>query len=79
MHGIKALTRASNRLGLLFLAWQHGGADPWQLWHLLDAQDRPLHALETGPKLPEFPERQRALILAWGAVAHEGLQPKKAG
>jgi hypothetical protein len=75
--GAKPLVRGLELGRLLFLAWLHGGEDPYRLYHGLDEHWRPRSDPDGEPRPPQFPERQRALIFAFASVAHEGLDPRR--
>ena len=77
VRGAKALIRGLALGRLLFMAWQHGGEDPYRLYHCLDGDYRPRNDPDGERRPPQFPERQRALVLAFGWIAHEGLDPKR--
>lgn len=64
---------------MLLLAWQHGGDDPYRLYHCLDEAYRPLGDPGAPARPPAYPGRQRALIFAFAAVAHEGIRPQRQG
>lgn len=54
---------------MLFLAWLHGGEDPWRLYNMLDADYRPLWKPDAAPMRPKTPTRLRAFMYACAQVA----------
>jgi hypothetical protein len=56
---------------LLYLAWAHGGENPFRLYHGLDEQYRPIGGGE--PKLPAFPARVRAFIYGCAQQAKKDM------
>lgn len=54
---------------MLYLAWLHGGENPFRLYHALDHDYRPYGG---GPVMrPAFPERVRALIYGFANQAQD--------
>lgn len=50
---------------LLYLAWKHGGMDPYRLFNSLRDDYRPLERPEAEPLPPPHPERLRNVIYAF--------------
>lgn len=62
----------------MYLAWEHGGEDPWTYWHDLDGQGRPRGLPDAELVLPQFPARQHGVRMALALVKHTGgLNPPK--
>lgn len=55
----------------MYLAWKHGGADPFRLYHNLDADYRPLGRPDSERVLPVYPGRVRNLIYGFAMRANE--------
>lgn len=58
-------------MALLFLAWKHGGENPYQLFNGLGPDFRSWADPEGGPRLPPHPSRVRNVIYAFAAFANE--------
>lgn len=54
---------------LLYLAWKHGGHDPYRLFNGLDESYRPLERPQEEPLPPPHPERLRNVIYAFAMFA----------
>lgn len=59
---------------LLYLAWKHGGHDPYRLFNELRDDYRPLRRPEMEPLPPPFPERLRRVLYAFAVVAEVDSQ-----
>ena len=59
---------------LLYLAWLHGGQDPYRLFNRLDEDYRPLEA-SAGDERPQHrppdPKRLSHVVYGFGMVAHQ--------
>jgi len=55
---------------VLYLAWRHGGHDPFRLHHALADDYRQLDLLDSPPVLPSAPRRVRNLVYGFAAFAH---------
>jgi hypothetical protein len=55
---------------LLYLAWKHGGHDPYRMFHNLDDNYYPMRG--GGERMPPpYPARLRAVIYGFAMVAEE--------
>lgn len=54
---------------LLYLAWKHGGHDPYRLFNELDEDFRPLERPDREPMPPPFPDRLRRVVYAFASIA----------
>jgi hypothetical protein len=52
---------------LLYLAWRHGGHDPYRLYNALDENYVPMDGGE--PRPPRHPDRLRAVIYGFAETA----------
>jgi hypothetical protein len=59
---------------LLYLAWKHGGLDPYRLFNCLRDDYRPLERPDQEPLPPVFPTRLRSVIYAFAAIAEIEMQ-----
>jgi hypothetical protein len=56
---------------LLYLAWRHGGHDPYRLYNMLDEDYRPLGKPDAEPLPPHAPRRLRNVVYAFALVTHQ--------
>lgn len=54
---------------MLYLAWRHGGHDPYRLFHMLDADYSPVGGGPARP--PLYPSRLRNVIFGFARLADE--------
>lgn len=58
-------------MALLYLAWKHGGHDPYRLYNMLDETYRPVDDPTAEPHPPLLPSRVQNVVYAFAATANE--------
>jgi hypothetical protein len=56
---------------LLYLAWKHGGHDPYRLYNGLDDDYRPIEDSEKPVMPPPDPRKLRNVIYGFATFAHQ--------